>query len=64
MGKLVEALAPEYEASIAGVVTARDAERALRERDFGPVDVAIDFTLRRRRAAAICRCWPPAASTS
>ena len=45
MGQLVEALAPEYDASIAGVVTARDAERALREADFGPVDVAVDFTL-------------------
>ena len=45
MGKLVEALAPEYGATIAGVVTTRDAETALREGDFGPVDVAIDFTL-------------------
>ena len=45
MGQLVERLAPEYDATIAGVVTARDAERALTEGDFGPVDVAIDFTL-------------------
>ena len=45
MGKLVEALAPEYEAIIAGVVTTRDADAALRDGDFGPVDVAIDFTL-------------------
>lgn len=45
MGKLVEALAPEYGASIAGVVTSDDAESVLRDRDFGPVDVAIDFTL-------------------
>lgn len=45
MGKLVEALAPEYDASVAGVVTTRDAARALREGEFGPVDVAIDFTL-------------------
>jgi 4-hydroxy-tetrahydrodipicolinate reductase len=45
MGKLVEALAPEYGATIAGVVTTRDADATLREGDFGPVDVAIDFTL-------------------
>jgi 4-hydroxy-tetrahydrodipicolinate reductase len=45
MGKLVETLAPEYDATIAGVVTAHDAERALRDGDFGQVDVAVDFTL-------------------
>ena len=45
MGRLVEALAPEYDATIAGVVTARDAELALRDGEFGPIDVAIDFTL-------------------
>ncbi|MBA3269265.1 MAG: dihydrodipicolinate reductase [Acidobacteria bacterium] len=45
MGKLVEALAPEYGASVAGVVTTRDAALALSDRDFGAVDVAIDFTL-------------------
>ena len=45
MGKLVEALAPEYGAQIAGVITARDAERSLREGSYGPVDVAVDFTL-------------------
>jgi 4-hydroxy-tetrahydrodipicolinate reductase len=45
MGQLVERLAPEYDTHIAGVVTARDADRALVEGDFGPVDVAIDFTL-------------------
>jgi 4-hydroxy-tetrahydrodipicolinate reductase len=44
MGQLVERLAPEYDATIAGVITARDAEPALVEGDFGPVDVAIDFT--------------------
>ena len=44
MGQLVESLAPEYLASIAGIVSAGDAESALREGDFGPVDVAIDFT--------------------
>lgn len=45
MGKLVETLAPEYDATIAAVVTARDADLALRDGDFGPVDVAIDFTV-------------------
>jgi 4-hydroxy-tetrahydrodipicolinate reductase len=45
MGQLVERLAPEYDCTVAGVVTARDAELALRDGDFGPVDVAIDFTL-------------------
>ena len=45
MGKLVEALAGEYDAQIAGVVTARDADRSLREGDYGQVDVAVDFTL-------------------
>lgn len=54
MGQLVETLAPEYDAVIAGVVTSRDAERALIETDFGPVDVAIDFTL----ADAIARNLP------
>ncbi len=58
MGKLVEALAPEYDASIAGVVTTRDAARALREAEFGPVDVAIDFTL----ADAVPRNLPLLAS--
>lgn len=45
MGRLVEALAPEYGAAVAGIVTARDADPALIEGDFGPVDVAIDFTV-------------------
>jgi 4-hydroxy-tetrahydrodipicolinate reductase len=54
MGKLVEALAPEYLASVAGVVTSADAGRALRSHDFGPVDVAIDFTL----ADAVPRTLP------
>lgn len=45
MGRLVESLAPEYDATIAGVVTAADAARALANDDFGPVDVAIDFTV-------------------
>jgi 4-hydroxy-tetrahydrodipicolinate reductase len=54
MGRLVEALAPEYDAVIAGVVTSRDAERTLAGSDFGPVDVAIDFTL----ADAVARNLP------
>jgi 4-hydroxy-tetrahydrodipicolinate reductase len=54
MGQLVETLAPEYDAVIAGVVTSHDAERALAERDFGTVDVAIDFTL----ADAVARNLP------
>ena len=45
MGKLVESLAPEYGASVAGVLTTRNVEDALRDGDFGPVDVAIDFTV-------------------
>jgi 4-hydroxy-tetrahydrodipicolinate reductase len=54
MGQLVETLAAEYEAVVAGVVTSRDAARALAERDFGPVDVAIDFTV----ADAVARNLP------
>jgi len=53
MGKLVEALAPEYLASIAGTVTSRDAGDALRARDFGPVDVAIDFSVGEAVAATL-----------
>jgi 4-hydroxy-tetrahydrodipicolinate reductase len=45
MGRLVETLAPEYGVAIAGIVTTGDAAHALRERDFGVVDVAIDFTI-------------------
>jgi 4-hydroxy-tetrahydrodipicolinate reductase len=44
MGTLVEALAPAYGANIAGILTSADAERILGGADFGPVDVAIDFT--------------------
>jgi 4-hydroxy-tetrahydrodipicolinate reductase len=45
MGQLVERLAPEYDVSIARVIRAADAERALTADDFGGIDVAIDFTL-------------------
>jgi 4-hydroxy-tetrahydrodipicolinate reductase len=43
MGKLVEALAPAYDCRIAGVVTLRSPVSALSQ-DFGPVDVAVDFS--------------------
>jgi 4-hydroxy-tetrahydrodipicolinate reductase len=45
MGQLVERLAPEYDTTIAGVISGRDAESAILEGDFGLVDAAIDFTL-------------------
>ena len=45
MGKLVESLAREYGALIAGVASGSEAEAALREDNFGKVDVAIDFTV-------------------
>ena len=54
MGQLVEKLAPEYGASIAGVVTSRDTERALADIAAGSVDVAIDFTM----ADAVARNLP------
>ncbi len=54
MGRLVETLAPEYDAVVAGVVTSRDADRELVEGDFGQVDVAIDFSL----ADAVVRNLP------
>lgn len=54
MGQLVERLAPEYGATIAGVVTSHDAERRLAEIEAGSVDVAIDFTL----ADAVARNVP------
>jgi 4-hydroxy-tetrahydrodipicolinate reductase len=45
MGKLVEALAPEYGATVGAVVSGAGADAALRDEDFGAIDVAIDFTL-------------------
>lgn len=54
IGKLVEALAPEYGAQVAGVVNGRDSERSLREGNYGPIDVAVDFTL----ADAVPRNFP------
>ena len=43
MGRLVETLAPEYGATIAGIVTEEQTEDTIKRSD--PVDVAIDFTL-------------------
>ena len=45
MGQLVESLASSYGATIAGVIDERSGERAIAEGKYGPVDVAIDFTL-------------------
>lgn len=45
MGRLVESLAPEYGATIAGVLDEHAGNRAIADGDFGAVDVAIDFTL-------------------
>ena len=45
MGQLVEALAPAYDAEIAGIVTEESEPGAISSRDFGSLDVAIDFSL-------------------
>ena len=45
MGRLVESLAPDYDAIVAGVIDEHSAERAIAAGNFGDVDVAIDFTL-------------------
>ena len=45
MGALVERLAPEYGCEIAAVVTEESGEGAIEKGDFGPIDVAIDFSL-------------------
>jgi 4-hydroxy-tetrahydrodipicolinate reductase len=58
MGQLVERLAPDYGGIVAAVVARPEAERTLREADFGTVDVAIDFTL----ADAVPRNLPILAS--
>jgi 4-hydroxy-tetrahydrodipicolinate reductase len=54
MGKLVEALAPEYDTQIVSVLTHADAERRLSANDFDNADVAIDFTV----ADAVSRNLP------
>ena len=45
MGRLVEALASSYDVQIAGVIDEKSGRRAIADRDYGQVDVAIDFTL-------------------
>ena len=45
MGRLVESLAPDYDATIAGVIDERSGDSAIADGTFGDVDVAIDFTL-------------------
>lgn len=45
MGRLVESLAPSYGATIAAVIDEHSGPRAIADGVFGPVDVAIDFTL-------------------
>ena len=45
MGRLVESLAPEYGATVAGVIDEHSRPRAIADGAFGEVDVAIDFTL-------------------
>ena len=45
MGRLIESLAPEYGATIAGVIDAHSDPRAIADANYGAVDVAIDFTL-------------------
>ena len=45
MGRLVESLAAEYGATIAGVIDEHSGPGAIADAEYGPVDVAIDFTL-------------------
>ena len=45
MGTLVESLAPDYDATVAGVIDEHSGQRAIATGSFGTVDVAIDFTL-------------------
>lgn len=45
MGQLVESLAAEYGIDVAGIVDGPTGDRQVAEGDFGPVDVAVDFTL-------------------
>ncbi len=58
MGQLVESLAPSYSATVAGVIDESSGERAIADGDFGPVDVAIDFTL----AGAVVKNLPQLAA--
>jgi len=45
MGRLVEALAPEYGCEIAGIVTTDPAGHGIRDGNFGDAKMAIDFSL-------------------
>jgi len=45
MGSLVEQLAPSYGCEIAGIVDEFSGEGAIANGKFGPVDVAVDFSL-------------------
>ncbi|MGH9386076.1 MAG: 4-hydroxy-tetrahydrodipicolinate reductase, partial [Vicinamibacterales bacterium] len=45
MGRLVEALAPSYDAQIMGVIDEKSGRNAIQGGNYGEVDVAIDFTL-------------------
>ncbi len=45
MGRLVESLAAEYGATVAGVIDEHSGPRAIADGAFGAADVAIDFTL-------------------
>jgi len=58
MGQLVESLAPSYGATVAAVIDERSGERAIADGSFGPVDVAIDFTL----AGAVVKNLPQLAA--
>jgi 4-hydroxy-tetrahydrodipicolinate reductase len=58
MGRLVESLAPDYGATIAGVVDEHSGENAIAGGAYGHVDVAIDFTL----AGAVPRNLPQLAA--
>src|SRR5436190_24009002 len=58
MGQLVESLAKEYDATIAGVIDEHSGERAIADGKYGDVDVAIDFTL----AGAVVKNLPQLAA--
>jgi 4-hydroxy-tetrahydrodipicolinate reductase len=45
MGRLVEALAPNYDSQIVGVIDEKSGRRGIADGKYGEVDVAIDFTL-------------------
>jgi 4-hydroxy-tetrahydrodipicolinate reductase len=58
MGQLVERLAPAHGDEVAGIVTELSGDEAIARGDFGPVDVAIDFSL----AAAVPVNFPQLAA--